>query len=336
MARAWGPAGCRRGKGAWLHGLGSRLCLRVLSSCYPRGPPLACAALTDDPLTRAPPPRAAQASSVLASLSRLNCRPGGEWLSALLLGTRRSLSAASAAQLTDTLSALAKLRFRPPEPWLSQYFTASFQRLAFHTPAQLCAAAAALARLLLPGATAPAAAAGAAAPAAGVRRPQRLWLDELGRQLGLKLPLMSAAQQAAALTSAVELGYQPSASWLATFEQVRRGAECLACMTSWLPSPACPSAWRPGRPTKLANELCTAPAALVAMTRAPRRTPFPGSRPQHSNPLLADCGADELCHLLPALARVGFRPQVRRRPLPSPSPPMATRPRRGCHAPRHG
>ncbi|GLC45255.1 hypothetical protein PLESTM_001707600 [Pleodorina starrii] len=133
----------------------------------------------------------------------LNCRPAGEWLTLLLLGTRRSLAEASGEELTNVLSALARLRFRPPEPWLQHYFTASFQRLPFLMPDQACAAAVALAAL--------------------GRRPQPLWLQELGCHMGRQLALMPGDRQAAALAALVDLGYRPSARWLEAYEKQSNG-----------------------------------------------------------------------------------------------------------------
>ncbi|GIL82910.1 hypothetical protein Vretimale_8412 [Volvox reticuliferus] len=139
------------------------------------------------------------AAVMLSSLAQLNCKPAGEWLSLLLLGTRRSLGDATAEELTDTLVALSRLRFRPPELWLQQYFTASFQRLPFQTPEQCCATAVALSKL--------------------GRRPQALWLEELARHMGSKLALMPAGQQSSALVALVELGFVPSAAWLEAYEK---------------------------------------------------------------------------------------------------------------------
>ncbi|EFJ41527.1 hypothetical protein VOLCADRAFT_107685 [Volvox carteri f. nagariensis] len=140
-----------------------------------------------------------QAAVLLSSLSHLQCKPAGEWLTLLLLGTRRSLGEATAEELTDVLDTLARLRFRPPELWMQQYFTASFQRLPFQTPEQCCTMAVALSKL--------------------GRRPQALWLGELARHMGSKLALMPAGQQSLALAALVELGYVPSSAWLEAYEK---------------------------------------------------------------------------------------------------------------------
>ncbi|PNH00449.1 DEAD-box ATP-dependent RNA helicase 47, mitochondrial, partial [Tetrabaena socialis] len=154
-----------------------------------------------------------QAASILASLCKLNCRPSRDWLVAVLVGTRRSLSDASTQQLTDLLTSLARLRFRPPEPWMQQFFSASFQRLPFFSPQQCCAAAAAIARL--------------------GRKPQGLWLEEFGRQVGQRLALMPGGQQAEAVASLLELGYAPSEAWLAAYEQ-HSNAQLAGCSAAQL------------------------------------------------------------------------------------------------------